>query len=170
MNNFIENLKTKGFSVEKFDECLNIINLDDIVFVWEPNYNLKENVPKTKLKEIERLLCVLHLEIQKKYLNGKVKSSELVSRRLWEGFTEETDVWHNDLVDGPNVFFLLYFDDMTKTNDGALWVKNSFDTLRIVPTPGTLVALNQENPSFLHKAEKSKTRRITASFEFNVEW
>lgn len=170
MSDFIEELKTRGFSVQDFSESLGILNLDEIKFVWEPKYNLRENVPINKIDEIDRLLYILHLEIQKKYLINNVKCSKILNRRLWEGFTEETDIWHNDIEDGPNVFFLLYFDDMAKTNDGALWVKNDHEVVRIVPVPGTLVALNQENRSFLHKAEKSESRRITASFEFTVEW
>ena len=59
---------------------------------------------------------------------------------------------------------------MTKKNDGALWVKNQFEEMRILPRPGTLVCLNQDNSNFLHKAEKSKFRRIVASFDFFVEW
>jgi hypothetical protein len=59
---------------------------------------------------------------------------------------------------------------MTKTNDGALWVKNEKEEIRILPKSGTLVCLNQDNPNFLHKAEKSKFRRVVASFDFFVEW
>lgn len=170
MENFIDDLRTEGFAVRRYGDCLGLIDLDDIDFIWQPNFNLKENVPVNKNDEIDSFLFALHLDIQEKFLKGKVKQSTVLNRRLWEGFVEGTDYWHNDFSDGPNVFFLLYFDDMSSTNDGAIWFKNDLNETRILPTPGTLIGVCQDNPSFLHKAEKTTKRRIAASFEFSVDW
>jgi hypothetical protein len=168
--NFLYDIKNRGFFIFDFSENINLIDINKIKFEWEEKYNLRENVPINMLNEIKNMLNILHYEIDEKILKGNVKKSEISNNRMWEGFSEETDFWHNDIVDGPNLFFLLYFDDMTKTNDGALWVKNEKEEIRILPKSGTLVCLNQDNPNFLHKAEKSKFRRVVASFDFFVEW
>jgi hypothetical protein len=169
-NNFLYDIKEKGFFVFDFSKNIEFFQMDKIKFKWEGKYNLRENVPVNMLTEIKQMLNILHHEIDETILKGEVKNSEILNNRLWEGFSEETDMWHNDIVDGPNLFFLLYFDDMTKINDGALWIKNEFEEVRILPKPGTLVALNQEKPSFLHKAERSIARRIVAGFDFFIDW
>lgn len=169
-NNFLYDIKQKGFFVFDFSKNIKFFQIDEIKFKWDRKYNVRENVPVNMLTEIKQMLNILHYKIDETILKNNVKNSKILDNRLWEGLSEKTDMWHNDKVDGPNLFFLLYFDDMTKTNTGALWIKNQFEEMRILPKPGMLVALNQENPIFLHKAEKSGSRRIVASFNFCIDW
>ena len=76
--------------------------------------------------------------------------------------------WHNDLVEGCNLFFMYYLSDVT--NGGELMFRvNNTPTGIIQPKKDLLVMASQEE-HVEHKVNFTDQTRIACNFGFNVEW
>ena len=125
-------------------------------------------LPINEVEYVEYMLNVLHRQIAEEYIKPYAQSCELLEYDI-KGSLPETSKfceWHSDSDEPSNVFFLLYFNDMTQYDEGALLVGND----RIVPKYGDLIAIENTNPNILHKAEVTKYRRIVACFDYIVQW
>lgn len=133
--------------------------------------NDPEFIPVEKIEEIKLALKMIQLYIAEKYIEPYAENVELLHNSIVKGIAKNADQWHSDAREAPTVFFLLYFNDMTQDNTGAFLIKNSHDYLeRIVPRCGTLIAVENMQPNFLHRAEQTSNTRIVACFRYKVEW
>jgi len=133
------------------------------------NYHL--NFMKRKIKKTASLLHETYLS---KYDNS-VESKKLIYSYLWNGTSSGSDVWHNDLIEGANVFFLLYFTDMQLGSGGEIMFRNMEQNKRVtcfhLPKKYDLI-LGSQDLKFQHRVEnfrKPNMERITLNFGFNIK-
>jgi len=185
---FYTELRDKGFVFMQRPDLLQIFNVDQVEFDTcdDPDNFQVDNVPTSHFEELNTFLYLVHHDIAQTVLDGNCKSYSIPEngRSIWEGVnTPEKykdkrilpDAWHSDSLETHNLFFLLYFnsmDDSAGTHEGgALWTRNGDGDVRHLIHPGLLVAINNSpNTGFLHRAEKSSSRRVLAQFKFNVVW
>jgi hypothetical protein len=166
-----QELQQNGYVLIDNTSYADLLDNELLEFKWDDQYRIRENAPTNHLKTVNSILFAIHTDLENTYIAPYTTEYELKSRNLWEGLSQNTDVWHHDSIDlkTGNVFFLLYFNDMI--DEGALWIKNATEERRIVPKKGTLVMLNND-PSdvWKHRAETANNKRITAKFGFFVKW
>jgi hypothetical protein len=160
-------LLTKGYDILDGSSFTDVICADSIEFDWLPT-NIEEKSPLGDTTTLNQKLSIIHYAIGEKFL--KPYSYILRTKMIWESPGISAKNWHSDYQERANVFFLLYFNDMTLSNDGALLIRNNCGDHRIVPTPGMLVAMENTNPDWQHRVEDTKSRRVTAYFGYLVDW
>lgn len=75
--------------------------------------------------------------------------------------------WHNDLIEGHNVFFLYYLTDINQ--DGELMIMSNNNVVgSIQPKKHRLVMLSQA-PHVLHKVNPTNQVRVAINFGYRVE-
>jgi hypothetical protein len=158
---------TKGFQVfdgSKYSQCLDVSDV-----IWVNDGNKKDRVPSNNVEYIERMMYALHHELGLDIISPIVKNYTVEKRGIWEGVNSEMSrSWHNDHAEGFNCFFLLYHSDMV--DDGRVYFRNSTEEWSILPSSGTLVAINNTDIKFQHRAEPSKKQRIVSSYFFNLDF
>jgi len=91
---------------------------------------------------------------------------------LVNGMDAATLVWHNDLIEGPNVCILAYFDTVDKDIGGAIQFRNS-ETKELInsyyPKQYDIIIMNQ-SLKFEHIVTplKLKLPRRVASFNYYI--
>lgn len=163
--NLIEKFTHDGFFITTGKEYHNIISplLSDTFWIHEGGKNNDYHPKDIKIYNI--ILHQIHLQIAKDIVEPYFKDYTIEKRRIWEGVNTDATVWHNDLREGPNCFFLLYHSNMK--DEGAIFFKTKNSEVKIYPTEGMLIGVNCKN-NFLHRAEKSKNKRIVSSYFFNI--
>jgi len=172
--NLIEKFARDGFFITSGKEYHDTISplLNDTIWIREEgnDYHPKD------MKIYNIILYQIHLQIATDIVEPYFKDYTIEKRRIWEGVNDNTTEWHNDLrepvrsnhnnlSEGPNCFFLLYHSNMK--DDGAIYFKTKNSEVKIYPTEGMLIGVNCKN-NFLHRAEKSKNKRIISSYFFNI--
>ena len=159
-----------GFQLFDVSELISDTHLENRIWEYEGgvngDYHLSAEDPFYVLQN--SWLLNIHFEISKRFVEPSYKNFTIEKRRLWEGVNDDATKWHNDLREGPNCFFLLYFSDLDTIKEGAIHFKNSSDEWKIYPKRGLLAAVNCM-PEFLHKADKTSCERIVSSFYFNLD-
>lgn len=161
---------TKGFTVENnpnvFHPILKILDSlewdqkDYTYWYWRPK---ETSVLKDALIETHEILS-------KQYISKIFSNYKFGYRDLWNGIDIGADNFHNDLNEGPNVFFLLYFNTMDDTTGGGIGFRDSVtkeETGFLYPQKYD-VLLGSQQSSWEHRVEKMKkqTNRIVANFGF----
>jgi hypothetical protein len=163
IKNFFDNGFCSLFDYELAQE----INLKTIN--WKYEGGEKNDFVPEKNSFLDAELLNVHMKIAEKYVDKYFSEYHVKKRRIWKGVNEDATFWHNDLREGPNCFFLLYFSNMEKINEGAVYFKSGKKEFKIYPKPGTLIAVNcSEN--FFHKADFTDKERIQASFCFDINY
>ena len=162
-------LVNNGYVITEATHLLEFVNADTLDFV-QTNDDLLENYPAIDELELKQLLEIIHFQIGLEFIDPYATTYQHTKAVLWEGSLPMHKTWHSDIAEVDDVFFLLYFSDQTLTNDGALWVRNPAGEYRIVPTPGTLIGVENTNPEFMHLVEPTVGKRIVGAFGFKVEW
>lgn len=86
---------------------------------------------------------------------------------IWNHNEKTVQVWHNDLREGPNLFFLYYMTDVY--NGGEIRFRvNGKETGHVQPRVGLLVMGSQEL-HVEHKAEPTNETRILSNYGFYVD-
>jgi len=153
---------TKGFQI--FDGAKYTAYIDVSEIIWEYEGGINNDYHPANNKElIDSCLLSMHYEI----LNDIIPTATIKKRRIWEGVNIDATQWHNDYVEGPNCFFLLYFSDMNPDTGGAVYFRNNKEEFKVYPKKGMLVAVNCLN-NFEHKAEIPNCKRIVTSFYFDI--
>lgn len=153
----------KGFQIFDGSKYANQIDCSKIEWIYEGGVN-NDYHPSNNVEEINSFLLSIHYQIAMDILEGRVDYT-VEKRRLWEGVNKDATVWHNDLKEGPNCFFLLYHSDMM--HDGFVHFRNRTQEFTVTPKKGLLVAVNCDT-KFEHKATPSKQTRIISSYYFNI--
>lgn len=84
---------------------------------------------------------------------------------IWNKSESKTMVWHNDLVEGYNLFFLYYMNDVTDGGEIQFRV-NGIETGMIQPRKHLLVMASQEL-HVEHKVNYTPQPRIVSNYGFN---
>lgn len=166
----MKELFTNGFMVWHRPDIADLLYTDDLEF--DSTKNLQSRLPENNQELVERILNIQKSVVLSDYVYPYAKSFEYLesdikgNAPLGSRFLQ----WHTDSEEPGNVFFLLYLNDLTPYDEGAFCVKDGDKEYRTVPQYGTLIAVNNDDPRFLHKAEYTEHRRIVACFDFKVEW
>jgi hypothetical protein len=157
-------LFTAGYAVLDGTQYIGMLDINSIEFVWEDKYGLEENTPASHKEQTHQILYAIHTTIAEQIVEPMVAEYEMMHSNIWEGIVRNTDKWHTDCEEPFNLFFLLYF------NKTSIWFRNSEGELEVDTEPGTLVAINQSDKTWLHRAVPSDSKRVTACFRFKVKW
>jgi hypothetical protein len=169
LKNYLEEHGHKVFQTDLF-ELIPFINSTKFDLIQDAD-NHSYAIPVENNLLVEQALNSIHLIIANEYLYPYASYVEFLHKRIWKGIAINSDKWHNDSNESVDIFFLLYFNDMTKSNTGAFLIKDELGTVkRIVPTLGTLIAVDNTIEKFFHRAEYTTEDRIVASFNFKVKW
>ena len=168
---FKEQLLSRGYVVYNAKHLSDFLDIETVEFKLDPKTEHvdPETTPANNVEMMNSKLMLVHHEIAREFLGPHVKSYKLLHRNIWEGNILNADKWHTDSFEAPDLFFLLYFNDMPN-NEGALCVRNSKQESTIEIGKGTLVAIENNDPSFEHRVEPFKNKRVAACFRFAVEW
>tara|TARA_R110002073_G_scaffold276057_1_gene439910 strand:- start:300 stop:794 length:495 start_codon:yes stop_codon:yes gene_type:complete len=97
-----------------------------------------------------------------KYFNNSTKGYN----NIWNSTEESSMLWHNDLVEGPNLFFMYYLNDVI--NNGEICFRiNGEETGKIKPKKGLLLMGSQEL-YVEHKVNHTDETRVVCNFGFYV--
>ena len=139
------------------------------------NYHLKGM--RKKIKKTADLLYDTYLSKYEDPMDyfGNQNDRRLIYSYIWNGTSSGSDVWHNDLIEGANVFFLLYFTDMELGSGGEIMFRNMEENKRVtcfhLPKKYDLI-LGSQDLKFQHRVEdfrKPSMQRITLNFGFNIK-
>lgn len=113
-------------------------------------------------------LSLAHEYISRKYVAPFFSKVEMGYRSIWEGSDIPTTKWHNDLIEGSNLFFMYYLTDVF--NEGEICFRcNNIETGKLQPKKYMLLMGSQE--LFVeHKVNLTTDTRIACNFGFNVKW
>lgn len=158
------------FQIFDISESVSDVQLNNRIWEYEGgingDYHLSEQ--DSFYSTQDSWLLSLHYEIAMQFVETSFSKYTIEKRRLWEGVNKDSSVWHNDLKEGPNCFFLLYFSNLEHLKEGAIYFKNKCQKWSFYPSVGKLLAVNCV-PEFMHKADQTKHERIVASFYFNLD-
>lgn len=85
---------------------------------------------------------------------------------IWDKSEPQTMLWHNDLIEGANVFFLYYLTDVTQGGEICFRV-NGGNEKCLQPKRGLLV-MGSQAEHIEHKANFTQDLRITSNYGFNI--
>src|SRR5210317_1002697 len=161
----LDNFFINGYQIFNEPQLGSMINTTGLTWKKEHNHNYVQNA--TPL--LEAGLTNIHYAIAKKYVEPCFSEYEMLGHKMWEGVDEYSTFYHNDLVEGPNMFFLLYFSDMDCLQEGAIYFKqNTGEEFKYYPKKYDLIAVNCST-QFQHKADKTKHERILTDYNFYVK-
>lgn len=161
----------KGFIKWSEPAMANYINTDDMIMNFEHSNEGVIDISNEPF--IQAALETIHQEIALKYVEPYARDYRISKHELRGNPKEHSRYcdWHVDAGEKSNLFFLLYFNDLTVVDQGALIFKNGDREWRNVPNYGDLIALNNATKTdFIHRVEYTTHRRVTAEFDFFVNW
>lgn len=168
-----ENLEKFGYKTfqTEFDSIIPFIHAVKFDEVYEDDSD-PGLVPVERTDHISIALKAIQTMIAEQYLYPTAASVEFLHNSIWKGIAKKADQWHSDAVESPDVFFLLYFNDMNQSNTGAFLIKNTNNSHveRVIPSCGTLIAVENTLSNFMHRAEQTTVPRIAACFRYKVKW
>lgn len=90
---------------------------------------------------------------------------------FWDRVSDDSAVWHNDHIEGYNLFALVYFDTMLPGVGGHVYVRNpQGEEYCHLPQRGNCLVVNMKQ-GYDHRAEQTRPRTATrrvANFRYNV--
>jgi hypothetical protein len=142
------------------------LQVDDLEF--DPKTSHISRLPTNNQDYVKTMLNVLHNQIALTYIQPYAHSYELLESDIKGNLPKDSKFcqFHSDADEPSNVFFLLYFNDMSEIKEGGLYVGDDV----IYPRYGELIAVLNDNPKILHRAGYTEHRRIVACFDFIVNW
>ena len=102
-------------------------------------------------------------------------NNELIYYSIWNGSDTSSYKWHNDLIEGANVFFLMYYTNMNLNEGGEIMFRNLNQDKRItcfhLPKKYDVLYGSQAK-HFEHRVEtlrEPNVERITMNFGFKID-
>lgn len=166
----IDDFLTKGFIILNDKDSFQFIDINDIKWTDAGHVGLqvviKENKIQNELLETQKYLGEKYV----KQIDPNYKLANKID--LVNGMDEATLIWHNDLIEGPNLCILAYFDDMDEDIGGAICFRNSETKEKIIkyyPIQNDLIIMNQ-SMKYEHIVTplKLKLPRRVASFNYYI--
>jgi len=106
--------------------------------------------------------------ILEKYVKPNFRNPELGYRAVWTGIDRKTVPWHNDLPEGPNIFFMYYLTDITE--GGELCFKVRDEVTGCIQPKRHMLLLGSQEPHIMHKVNLTDQIRTVCNFGYIVEW
>ncbi len=167
----IEKFLTKGFILLNDKDSFKFIDINDIQWTDAGHVGLQVVIKEDK---IQNELLKTQKYLGEKYVKQIDANYKLANKiDLVNGMDEATLVWHNDLIEGPNLCILAYFDTMDKDTGGAIKFRNT-ETKELMiscyPHQYNLLIMNQSK-RFEHIVEPLllKLPRKVASFNYYID-
>jgi hypothetical protein len=167
----IDNFLTKGFVILNDKTSFQFVDINDIKWSNAGHVGLQVVIKEEKIQN-ELLSTQKHLgEKYVKHIDTNYKLANKID--LVNGMDQATLDWHNDLIEGPNLCILAYFDDMDDDTGGAICFRNSEtkeELIKYYPIQNDLVIMNQ-SLKFEHIVTplKLKLPRRVASFNYYID-
>ena len=126
-------------------------------------------------ENIEAALSKTMKYLGEKYVALIDKDFKFGYKSMWNGTDSTSCEWHNDLIEGPNLFFLLYCNDMKKNCGGEIEFRKT-DTKQVT---GSIlpkmydVVIGSQKLSWEHRVAPFKCEnieRIRVNFGFYVNY
>ena len=157
-------------------------NEDDFAFLAPAIDNIKWTQDKElnyryiyNDENIEDALSKTMKYLGDKYVTLIDKNFKLGCKSIWNGTEISNCEWHNDLIEGPNLFFLMYYTNMEKNCGGEIEFRKAETkevTGSILPKRHDVV-IGSQKLSWEHRVAPFKCKnmeRITANFGFYVNY
>jgi len=167
----LDNFLTQGYVIENDKDVFKFINLDNIKWIEDKNLGLqickKEKLIKNQLLDTQKYLGEKYVKL----IDKNYKLSKKID--LVNGIDRDTMFWHNDLIEGPNLCILLYFDTMNNNIGGDISFREALTKNKLVkhyPTQYDILIMNQSK-KYQHIVSPLKVNlpRRVASFNYFVD-
>jgi hypothetical protein len=163
-----EEIYTKGFVILNEPDLYRLIGMDEDFQLLNKEERLRDNSEKDMPQDLAKRFKMAAQYLQYKYVEPVWPNSEYRKFVVWEGVDKDNQLWHTDLFEDLNLFFLFYFDDTHPETGGAIYFKWGENTFKFQPQRGDLILVSNRK-GFFHRADASTIRRRVASFDFQVE-
>jgi hypothetical protein len=157
-------------------------NKEDFIFLEDVIENISWIQDKEEnyryIKNDKKIDSALHNTMDllgRKYVSIIDKNYKMGYKSIWNGTESSSCVWHNDLKEGPNLFFLLYYTDVDPNCGGEIEFRRTETkqvTGSITPKKYDIVMGSQEL-CWEHRVGHFKCagmERITANFGFYINY
>lgn len=165
----ITQLITKGYFLTQVNDLLQSLPLDinRIEYVEQKDSIL---IPVNDDEVAEQLKPLQH-EIGDRILRPIFGSYQAGGILFWDRISDDSAVWHNDHIEGYNLFALVYFDTMLPGIGGQIHIRNpQGEVSSHLPSRGDCLVVNMKK-GYDHKADQTRPRTATrrvANFRYNV--
>jgi len=167
----IDDFLTKGFIILNDKDSFKFIDINDIQWTDAGHVGLQVVIKKEK---IQNELLTTQKYLGEKYVKQIDSNYKLANKiDLVNGMDEATLVWHNDLIEGPNLCILAYFDNMDEDIGGAICFRKSEtkeDLIKYYPIENDILIMNQSlKYEHIVTPLKLKLPRRVASFNYYID-
>jgi hypothetical protein len=140
--------------------------LENIEWEYEPDERL--NIP-VFTKKLNDAMLQAHEYLGRTYVSQLRTNYELGYRHLWERTADPVHEWHNDLIEGCNLFFLCYLTDVYEGGELCFRSKG-IETGQVQPRKGIVVMASQHT-HYQHKVNPhpESEKRMLCNFGFDVK-
>lgn len=167
----LDNFLTQGYVIENNKDVFKFINLDNVKWIKDKNLGLqickKEKLIENQLLDTQKYLGEKYVKL----IDKNYKLSDKID--LVNGIDKATLLWHNDLIEGPNLCILIYFDTMNSNIGGAISFRETLTENNLVnhyPVQYDILIMNQSE-KFQHIVTPLKLNlpRRVASFNYFID-
>ena len=167
----LDNFLTQGYVLTNDKDAFEFIDLNEIKWTDAGHVGLqvviKDESIKKQLQDTQKYLGEKYV----KQIDINYKLSDKID--LVNGMDKATLVWHNDLIEGPNLCILAYFDTMDSDIGGAICFRETLSKRELIehyPKQYDLLVMNQ-SMKFEHMVTslKLKLPRRVASFNYYID-
>lgn len=163
----LEDFFTKGFQIFNgqpyYDSLQSTVAETKFDYFTGDEYHASHNQDL-----LDMILLENHLLIAQDIVEKYFTKYSIGRRMIWESVNRRAMLWHNDLADHTNTFFLLYHNDTSEILGGAVCFRYNGIEEKIYPRAGDLIFFNSLN-NFEHKAENSSQQRVVSSYYFDID-
>lgn len=167
----LDKFLTQGFVLDNNIEAFKFIDLNEIKWTDAGHVGLQVVIKK---QSIQQQLLDTQKYLGEKYVKQIDENYKLADKiDLVNGMDKATLVWHNDLIEGPNLCVLTYFDTMDNDIGGAICFRETLTKKQLIehyPKQYDLLIMNQSS-KFEHMVTslKLKLPRRVASFNYFID-
>ena len=165
----LDKFLNKGYSLLKDEKLLKTFDMDSLD--WGEKGHMGVALAKrgaTTDKQLERLAD----KVSDNYVMPIFGSHGISKIEVVNGLDKPTLEWHNDLIEGPNLGCLLYYDDTDEDTGGSIsfrFKKTKEVTAQFYPKKYNILFINH-SLRFQHIVEEQKmpVPRRVISMNFNI--
>jgi hypothetical protein len=166
----IDDFLTKGYIILNDKNCFEFIDINDVKWTDAGYVGLQVVIKEQK---IYQQLLDTQKHLGEKYVKQIDKNYKLDDKiDLVNGMDNATLMWHNDLIEGPNLCILAYFDTMDEDIGGAICFREAQTKKELInyyPQQYDVIIMNQ-SMKFEHIVTplNLKLPRRVASFNYYI--
>lgn len=164
-------LMINGYYKTTYDKVGNI-PIDDVILDKYADHVLCPSaLPDSYKVGVNELIVEVTKELSKVYQSIEpISYDENSPYNVWDGVDSDSATWHNDALEGGNIFMLLYFDNVPEDKGGKLSIKmNDEIVTSLHPQRGDIVFISNE-PNVYHIVERSSIKRRLANLTFDCDF